>query len=296
MNYIVFDLEWNQKTPDVDQVTKPVYLSGEIIEIGAVKLDDTFKIVDEFCVHVIPQFYTTMNSRITQLTKIHGNYLKKHGVSFPEAYQQFHSWCGEAYAYMTWSQSDLPMLVDNMILHGIDISDLPVTYDIQRIFDYEIMRTDHQYSLDNALEYLNEKGDSAHDALHDARNTAKVCDHLDLEKYLEDYASRAFAEQPRAQEYADLNEILRDDSLLRFPCPWCGGEITCSGWLQLRSYRFMAEGRCPEGDEFILFLSRRKTASGTFRVTRMLYEMSDDFWDFYNDQLELQPLLTAAES
>ena len=85
MNYIVFDLEWNQKTQDVAQVTTPLYLTGEIIEIGAVKLDEHFKTVDEFVVHILPQYYTTMNARITQLTKIHGNYLKKAWSPLPRS-------------------------------------------------------------------------------------------------------------------------------------------------------------------------------------------------------------------
>ena len=159
MNYVVFDLEWNQKTPDIPQVTKPVYLSGEIIEIGAVKLDDSFRVTEEFRVYVLPQFYTRMNDRVTRLTKIHGNYLKKHGIPFPEACRRFQRWCGEDYAFMTWSQSDLPMLTSNMLLHGMDVSGLPVCFDIQRIFDYEIMRSDRQYSLEAALSFLNLKGD-----------------------------------------------------------------------------------------------------------------------------------------
>ena len=291
MNYIVFDLEWNQKTRDVAQVTTPLYLTGEIIEIGAVKLDENFKTVDEFVVHILPQYYTTMNSRITQLTKIHGNYLKKHGLPFPEAYELFRRWCGEDYGYMTWSKSDLPMLVDNMILHGIDISDLPVTYDIQRIFDYEIMRTNHQYSLDSALACLNEKGDTAHDALHDARNTVIVCSHLDLDACLDTYASRAFSEVPLEKEYCDMNEFLEDTSLLRFPCP-CGGTVQFSGWVQTHSYSYIAEGQCEDGDEFILHLSRHKTGDGHFRVSRLMYEMNDDLWDYYMDKQEQNGLLS----
>ena len=40
MNYIVMDLEWNQAISQKFVKTKPVYLSGEIIEIGAVKVDE----------------------------------------------------------------------------------------------------------------------------------------------------------------------------------------------------------------------------------------------------------------
>lgn len=63
----------------------------------------------------------------------------------------------------------MPMLIDNMLLHGIHISNLPECYDIQCIFSREIMRGETRYSLD-----------TAHDALHDAQSTAKICNHLEL--------------------------------------------------------------------------------------------------------------------
>ena len=36
MNYIIFDLEWNQPADERSTVQDPVYLNGEIIDIGAV--------------------------------------------------------------------------------------------------------------------------------------------------------------------------------------------------------------------------------------------------------------------
>lgn len=287
MNYIIFDLEWNQPTRDIAMVTTPVPLTGEIIEIGAVKLDTEFQVTEELRIYVAPQYYTIMNPSVACLTKIHGNYLKKHGIPFPEAYNKFIQWCGQDYAFMTWSQSDLPVLIDNMLLHGLDISHLPVCFDVQRIFDWEIMRSDKQYALDDAIKFLGEKGDSAHDALHDARNTAKVCAHLDLDVYIDEYASQVFAELPQTRVYESLTEILEDKNLLTFPCPWCGEPVKCDEWIQLRSNRFMSMGTCPEGDEFIVYLTRTKVESGHYRVNRLFYEMSDDLWDFYQEQRNL---------
>ena len=42
MNYIVLDLEWNQAMSSDSAIFKklPIHLRGEIIEIGAVKLND----------------------------------------------------------------------------------------------------------------------------------------------------------------------------------------------------------------------------------------------------------------
>ena len=288
MNYIIFDLEWNQPPDENSAVTAPVNLTGEIVQIGAVKLDDSFRVVDELRLYIRPQFYTRMHRRIASLTGIRDKDLQEKGCPFPEAFARFQQWCGEEFAYMTWSTSDLPMLVENMLLHRLDQYELPVCYDIQRIFDREIMRSSQRHSLDHALEILNEKGDTAHDALHDARNTAKVCAHLDLEEYLEEYGSRVFFGPPDDRLYANTREVLEDGSLSRFPCPWCGEEIACEPWLPYYSGTYLAMGTCSEGDEFIVQLEVEKHGPGTCCARRLFYGMSDDLWEIYQDRKELE--------
>ena len=283
MNYIVFDLEWNQPAWGIPEVTEPLHLTGEIIEIGAVKLDDDFKIVDELCLYITPQYYTNMNQHVVALTKLHGNFLAENGQPFPEAYARFKEWCGEEYAYMTWSDSDLPQLVENMLLYGIPVDHLPPCIDIQRIFGREIMRTDRQFSLDAAIEVLHEKGDRAHDALHDARNTVKVINHLDLDAYIEEYAAQAFSEQPLGLTYETTEEMLDDEALRRFRCPWCGAEAVCEGWHKLKGKRHFGYARCSEGDEFAVYLRHSRPENGPWHVNRIFYELTDDLWDQYQD-------------
>ena len=58
MNYIVLDLEWNQgnatKEPENPE------LSFEIIEIGAIKLNDDLELVGEFSKLIKPQVHKEM--------------------------------------------------------------------------------------------------------------------------------------------------------------------------------------------------------------------------------------------
>ena len=258
MNYIIFDLEWNQAPNEAAVVKSPVYLSGEIIEIGAVKLDDHFKLIDELKLYITPKHYTKLHKQVAALTHIREKDLLEQGLPFPEAFEKFSAWCGEEYTYMTWSMSDLPMLIDNMLLHGIDTTSLPDCCDIQRIFSREIMRNSTRYSLDTALNILKEKGDVAHDALHDARNTAKVCDHLDLEQYIGEYTAQVFAERPNGKAYTSHKAALADPSLLEVTCPWCGETITCESWVPNRFDTYMTCAACPEGDELLVQLSIEK--------------------------------------
>lgn len=286
MDYIVFDLEWNQPVDFADTVTFPSYLSGEIVEIGAVKLNEKFETVSELKVYIRPQYYQKMHRKIAALTGIHDRELREKGMPFPEAYRTFMNWCGEQYTFLTWSNSDISVLVENMKIHGISTDYLPDLVDVQRIFGREIMRSDVQYSLEYALEILGEKGEKAHDALHDAKNTVRICDHLDLELYIQEYTSRMFIDSNIYSGYETWREILNDSALMTFLCPWCGSKAVCETWIPGKHNKMIALATCEDGDEFLVTLSRHKTPDGHYEVFRTFYEMSDDYWDQYCSRLE----------
>lgn len=187
-SYIVLDLEWNQPMSGQETITRPFRFDSEIIEIGALKLNNRFEEMSEFKSFVRPVFYPAMNGHVVQLTKIRPQELEK-APDFPTAYAAFRDWCGEDCCLCTWGPDDLPVLMDNLLMHGLDAA-LPDGYDLQRIFGHEIMRDDRQCSLERAMELLRLKPDRAHDALNDARNTVRVCGSMDLERCMEEYCLR----------------------------------------------------------------------------------------------------------
>lgn len=65
MNYIVFDLEWNQCPYGKDRENKR--LPFEIIEIGAVKLDENRKMTDQFHEIVKPSVYHRLHYRTKEI-------------------------------------------------------------------------------------------------------------------------------------------------------------------------------------------------------------------------------------
>ena len=67
MNYIVLDLEWNQPVSAKSMVRTPVSLYGEIIQIGAVKLDENYHILDTFKIMVAPKHYRKMHKKICNM-------------------------------------------------------------------------------------------------------------------------------------------------------------------------------------------------------------------------------------
>lgn len=158
-SYIVLDLEWNQPMSGQEIITRPFRFDSEIIEIGALKLNNRFEEMSEFKSFVRPVFYPSMNGHVVQLTKIRPQELEK-APDFPAAYAAFRDWCGEDCCLCTWGPDDLPVLMDNLLMHGLDAA-LPDGYDLQRIFGHEIMRDDRQCSLERAMELLRLKPDRA---------------------------------------------------------------------------------------------------------------------------------------
>ena len=70
MAYIVFDMEWNQPmcAAQPQKGKNGVKLSGEIMQIGAVRLSADGEIEASFSLCVKPHFYRRLNKRVRELT------------------------------------------------------------------------------------------------------------------------------------------------------------------------------------------------------------------------------------
>ena len=111
MNYIIMDLEWNQALNPSKTVREPVLLHGEIIQIGAVKTDDKFNLIDKIKINVRPKYYKKMNPHVAQITGITDMQLTS-GETFPQSFRRFKEWCGSEFRFITWGFDDLNMLAD----------------------------------------------------------------------------------------------------------------------------------------------------------------------------------------
>ena len=107
MHYVVMDLEWNQAMSSKSSVFNklPIHLRGEIIEIGAVKLNEDMTPGEEFKIDVKPVYFKRMHYKVKKLTGFDRERLAA-GVSFPEALAQFRAWCGDDVTFLTWGCDD----------------------------------------------------------------------------------------------------------------------------------------------------------------------------------------------
>ena len=114
---IFIDLEMN--TTDTRLVRRKK-LKNEVIEIGAVRMDDAFHPLDRFRIFVRPQYNGVIERKIYKLTGI-SNGAVSDAVSLPEALDALEAWCGsDGYEIYAWSTSDLCQLRKECGFKGID--------------------------------------------------------------------------------------------------------------------------------------------------------------------------------
>ena len=189
MNYIVMDLEFNWPYGSNLSENNGVRLRNEIIEIGAVKMDESLICVGTFKMFVKPKAYIRVNRKVRRLTGI-STYMLWYVNPFPEVIRRFFAWCGDECSFVTWSRWDIRVLKENMAYHGLNDRGLPVCYDLQRMFDDQVSRQGCAVALSKAVESLDIdlKGRHFHDAFGDAYGTAEILKKLDLHKGLNGYS------------------------------------------------------------------------------------------------------------
>lgn len=191
MNYVIMDLEWNQSSTGEEEVSK--ILPFEIIEIGAIKLNNERRMISEFSELVKPEVYHEMHRITRKLIHLQMEQLEQ-GRSFMEVMEQFREWCGEDYIFCTWGPLDLAELQRNIRYYGMEpLADGPIKFlDVQKLFSIAYEDRKSRRSLEYAIDYLNiEKDIPFHRAFSDAYYTAKVLALMD-EKVLENYSFDVF--------------------------------------------------------------------------------------------------------
>lgn len=205
MDYIVLDLEWNQSAKG-----KKDTFSGmpfEIIQIGAVKLNEQFQAVSEFERLIKPQVYKTLHSVCEEVTGITQEMLEK-GEHFVDSALDFLEWCGQDYLFCTWGSTDLTELQRNLNYYSIN-PDFPMPflfYDVQKLYSLCFLDGKERLALQTAIEQLKiEETQQYHMALSDARYTAQIMKCLDFERVNEFYSIDTYRVPQRRKEEIYMN-------------------------------------------------------------------------------------------
>ena len=185
MDYIVLDLEWNQSPTGRPLKNAPVF---EIVEIGAVRLNDRGEQVDTFHSYVYPKIFKTMHYMTREVTGIDNKLLRKQGVKFPLVMESFFKFCGDDYRFCTWGDMDLTHLQINCDYYKIRGKfPFPLLFlDAQKLYSLQYEDGKDRTNLKNAVEELNIpkiEGSHFHSAFTDAKYTAEMLKRIDLEQF-----------------------------------------------------------------------------------------------------------------
>lgn len=249
MNYIVIDLEWNGSWSK-----KAHGYFNEIIEVGAVKVDEQMRVVGEFRAAIKPVVSKKLSTIVTDLTNITAEELED-GTTFAGMMRQLSKWMGkEPSTVLTWSTTDLLVLMENCrYFYGRQEIPFLKNYMDFQVYAQQRMQVDtsQQLGLARAGEMLDIPEDdmSLHRALDDSKLTVAILQKVyDKESFIsailpvdEEFYKRITF---KTTIIKDIDDPLVKRSEMCFNCPDCGQNMKRKGSWRFRSRAFCAEFSC----------------------------------------------------
>ncbi|MCR4671813.1 MAG: exonuclease domain-containing protein [Lachnospiraceae bacterium] len=238
MNYVVVDFEWNQrmfgKTPADNRIP------FEIIEIGAVLLDEDLNEIDRFSQTCKPKIYKKLHYKTKEITGISQKELSG-SDTFPYVVVDFLLWCGDDPVFCTWGNGDLVELQRNLkYYHLDDLLEGPITYyNVQKMFRLQFDPEHKAESLEAATDFFRlPKKEPFHRAVNDAAYTAEILRQLDPKlcerQYSVDYYQNPKTKEEEihlvyddyykyiSREFSSREELMADREVRSVRCFKCG--------------------------------------------------------------------------
>jgi DNA polymerase III, epsilon subunit and related 3''-5'' exonucleases len=267
MKYIIIDLEWNGAgTHDG--------FFDEIIEIGAVALDDSMSVTGEFQEFVAPKQTKKLRGRIKELTHITNDDLKN-ADGFVKVFDKFKAWIGadQDNCMLSWGNSDISVLYENLNRYKM----LDEIYVIKNYCDAQLLcqkaadvPLTKQVGLSAFAELIGvEIGeDQLHRAINDSRLTARCLAKMFKPELFSEFAKKAdkiFYERMNFKCYhlQDINDEQVNFSGFMTQCPACGSfmkRITRFTYKNKKHYALYRCGLC--GRKFNISHALRITYDG----------------------------------
>lgn len=253
MAFIIIDLEFNnlvdikKYNPDIyekNPYLEDIEIENEIIEIGAIKLDNYMKPIKEIKTFIKPTVIKVLNPKVAEITHITEENLES-GVRFFEGMDMLKGLVDEGDIICSWAKDDIIHIINNSIYHEYkDLKWLENYLDIQE-YSTKILGKKKSISLKAALDEFKIKvdNDKLHDALNDAIYTSLVFKRIYNFRAVKGYIIKDIFNMP-ALEIKNLNEYEPDKSKIGDKCPKCGIRIELEEELIPIKWRYMSIGAC----------------------------------------------------
>ena len=278
MNYIILDLEW-----DSAYSTKHKKFINQIIQIGAVKLDENLSIVDSFEVTVRSMLSKRVSGRFAKITGITTEKMRA-GIPFDEGVRKYNEWVGSDTITMSWSTSDLFSILENekLLLGGLRFN-IEKYIDLQNYVQNEMrlsgFEVNFQISLADAAQKFNISTEEFD--LHTAKDDSMVCVALLQKTYCKERFEPMINDTRNPEFYRrlcfkpyyvnDINDPLVNRKALKFSCEHCAEKMRRITKWRYRNRWFCADFHCQKCNEtYTCRVSFRKNYDDVVIKRRML--------------------------
>ncbi len=279
MNYIILDLEWDS----VYCKAKGGFLN-QIIQIGAVKLDESFNFVSSFEQVVKSSISKKLTRRFVELTGITTDIMKQ-GVLYSEAIAEYNNWVGTNIVTLTWSNSDLYAILENnkyFLPKNVGMH-MELYADVQSYVQAYLRekgnKITNQISLSLAAEMLdvNPQEFALHTALDDSRLTASLLKKTFVKEKFEPFIKNT--EDPeftkrltfKTTYVSKLNDPAVTADSLNFNCDVCGANAKVVKKWHFHNNWFWADFICPNcQNTFSARVMFKRTYNG-IKITRRAF-------------------------
>jgi inhibitor of KinA sporulation pathway (predicted exonuclease) len=154
---------------------RPSYLKCEILQIGAIKVDENLKYVSNFKMYVRPKFLPTINKHVLEILNVKERYIKTNGLYFDRVFDVFKNFIGQDNCtFVTWSNNDIEILRSNLDAWNIEFD----TSKYRHIDLQEIIMKKQQLEKRPSLEKIANEYEINYNLLHDAYADASVTKQL----------------------------------------------------------------------------------------------------------------------
>ncbi len=252
---IILDLEWNTAYS-----TRRGRFVNEIIEFGAVKLDDNLQVIDSFQMFVKSKLSKKLRGKVKELTHITNEDIRENGVELSKVISAFKRWAGKEAVIMTWSNSDLYVLLDNCRCFT-RYETIPFLYkymDLQKyVHDVIEFEDNKQLGLVTASEMF--EIDSSEIALHRAVGDSELCAEILKKCYdgeiIDGYIQRAdipeFYDRLCFKPFVitDINSPYIGNVNMRINCEKCGNSLRRKNQWKYKNKHFTAMFYCKNCNE-----------------------------------------------
>ncbi len=269
MVYVIFDLEWDNVFHK-----KEKRFINQILQIGAVKLDGNFNIVDSFTATVRSALSKRVTGRFAALTGITTEKMLA-GIPLEQAVREFNEFSKNADVTMTWSDSDLYTIVENEKLIDNLSFNMNFYLDLQKLVQAKMREkgyeSKNQVSLESAAEFfgISTEEFSMHTAVDDSTvcgKLLKICYNEEIFKtLLRDTKNPEFYRRLHFKAYpiTDINDKALDKSEFCFCCPECNAKLNRISKWKYRNRWFSSPFRCPNcNDKYIGRVFAKMTFEG----------------------------------